>query len=79
MNEEATRMDLSPSPVQVEARNHFEHIMLHGRGRRKDRLRQACRAVQRYTPEVRAWLAGDDPDLRAMMGLGERPAQRRLL
>ena len=73
------RMDLPPSPAYREAQTRFHEAMARARGPWKDRLRQACRAVQKYAPEIRAWLAADDVDLRAMMGLSERPAQRRLL
>jgi len=70
---------MPPSPAYREAQTRFHEVMAHARGPWKGRLRQACRAVQSYAPEIRAWLAQDDPDLRRAMGLSERPAQRRLL
>jgi hypothetical protein len=70
---------MPPSPAYREAQTRFHEAMGRARGPWRGRLRQACRAVQSYAPEIREWLAADDVDLRAMMGLGERPAQRRLL
>ena len=64
--------------VQVEAQDCFAKALLRARGPWRDRVRQACRAVQLYAPEIREWLAADDVDLRAMMGLAERRPERSL-
>jgi len=72
------RMDLPPSPAYREAQTRFHEAMGRARGPWRGRLRQACRAVQLYAPEIREWLAADDVDLRAMMGLAERRPERRL-
>ena len=69
---------MPPSPAYREALTCWCRVMAYARGSWEERLRQACRAVQRYAPEIREWLAGDDVDLRAMMGLAERRPERSL-
>ena len=69
---------MPPSPAYREAQTRFHQAMGRARGPWKERLRQACRAVQSYAPKIREWLAADDVDLRAMMGLAERRPERSL-